>query len=121
MFQQLMFLVQSMALMKVPYLLHNLLMHLFMYITFRSSRLEMFLVKCVINICSKFRGEHTCCSLISIKLLRKFFEITLRHVCSPLNLLHIFRTPFTKTASGWLHLNIRSFFNVWYNISVLTS
>ena len=30
--------------------------------------------------------------------------ITLRHGCSPVNLLHIFRTPFTKNASGWLFL-----------------
>ena len=28
----------------------------------------------------------------------------LRHECSPLNLLHIFRTPFLKSTSGWLLL-----------------
>ena len=33
-----------------------------------------------------------------------FIEITLRHGCSPVNLLHIFRTPFTKNTSGWLLL-----------------
>ena len=27
---------------------------------------------------------------------RNFIVITLRHRCSPVNLLHIFRTPFTK-------------------------
>ena len=32
-------------------------------------------------------------------------EITLRHGCSPVNLLHIFTTPFTKNISGWLPLN----------------
>ena len=32
-------------------------------------------------------------------------EITLRHECSPVNLLHIFTTPFTKNISGWLPLN----------------
>ena len=31
-----------------------------------------------------------------------FTEITLRHECSPVNLLHIFRTPFLKNASGRL-------------------
>ena len=27
--------------------------------------------------------------------------ITLRHGCSPVNLLHIFRPPFLKNTSGW--------------------
>ena len=31
-------------------------------------------------------------------------QITLRYGCSPVNLLHIFRTPFTKNTSGWLLL-----------------
>ena len=30
----------------------------------------------------------------------QFFEIALRHGCSPVNLLHIFRTPFLQNASG---------------------
>ena len=46
-----------------------------------------------------------CWSVISIKLLCNFIEITLRHGCSPLNLLHIFKTPFTKNISGWLLLH----------------
>ena len=29
-----------------------------------------------------------------IKLQSNFIEITLRHGCSPVNLLHIFKTPF---------------------------
>ena len=33
-----------------------------------------------------------------------FIEITLRQGCSPVNLLHIFRTPFHKNASGGLLL-----------------
>ena len=43
---------------------------------------------------------------VSIKLLCNFIEIALRHGCSPVNLLHIFRTPFTKNISGWLLLHI---------------
>ena len=31
-----------------------------------------------------------------------FMEILLRHGRSPVNLLHIFRTPFPKNTSGWL-------------------
>ena len=35
-----------------------------------------------------------------------FIEITLRHGCSPINLLHIFRTPFPRNTSGRLLLHI---------------
>ena len=35
-------------------------------------------------------------------------EITLGHECSPVNLLHIFRTPFLENTSGWLLLLILS-------------
>ena len=57
----------------------------------RNSRPEMFLRKDVLKICRKFTGEHPCWSVISIKLLCDFIETTLRHECSPVNLLHIFR------------------------------
>ena len=39
------------------------------------------------------------------KVAQNFTEITLRHGCSPVNLLHILRTPFTKNTSGWLLLD----------------
>ena len=55
---------------------------------FRSSHPEVFLGKGVLKICSKFTGEHPCCSW-----------------CSSVNLLHIFKTPFTKNTSGALLLN----------------
>ena len=35
-----------------------------------------------------------------------FIEITLRHGCSPVNLLHISRTPFPKNTSGGLLLHL---------------
>ena len=41
-------------------------------------------------------------SAISIKLLCNFMEITLRHGCSPVNFLHIFRKPFLKNTSEGL-------------------
>ena len=44
--------------------------------------------------CQLFTGEHPCQSVISIKLLCNFTEIILRHGCSPVNLLHIFRKSF---------------------------
>ena len=60
---------------------------------YRSINPQVFLRKGVLNICSKFTGKHPCQSVISIKLLCNFIEITLRHGCSTVNLLHIFRTP----------------------------
>ena len=38
------------------------------------------------------------------KVLCNFIKIALRHGCSPVNLLHIFRTPFPKNTSGRLLL-----------------
>ena len=40
----------------------------------------------------------------SVKFLCSFIEIALEHGRSPVNLLHIFRTPFLKNTSGWLLL-----------------
>ena len=72
----------------------------------RSSPSEVFLGKRVLKICTKFTGEHPCRSVISIKLQNNFIEITLRHECSSVNLLHIFRISFLKNTSGRLLLNI---------------
>ena len=76
---------------------------------YRSSHPEVFLEKVVLKICSKFTGEHPCRSVISIKLLCNFVEITVRHECSPVNLLYIFRTPFLQNTSGWLLLHLFPF------------
>ena len=64
-----------------------------------------FLGKGVLKICSKFTGEHPRRSVISMKLLCNFIEITLRRGYSPVNVLHIFKTPFYKNTSGGLLLN----------------
>ena len=45
---------------------------------------------------------------VSIKLLCNFIEITLWYGWSPVNLLHIFRTPLTKNTSVWLLLYFQS-------------
>ena len=71
----------------------------------RSSRPEVFFGKGVLKICSKFTGKHPCRNAIS----RNFIEIALRHGCSPVNLLHISRTPFPRNTSGWLLLEIGFF------------
>ena len=73
------------------------------YIT-RNSPSDVFLRKDVLKICSKYTGEHPCRSAISIKSLCNFIEIALRHGCSPVNLLHIIRTPFHKNTAGGLLL-----------------
>ena len=65
--------------------------------------LEVFLRKGVLKTCSKFTGEHQCGCVNSV-LLSNFIEIALQHESSPVNLLHIFRTPFPKNTSGWLLL-----------------
>ena len=69
-------------------------------------------------------GERSCLSAISTKLLSNLFflififlilllwnfiETKLRHECSPVNLLHIFRTTFLENTSGRLLLNTRGF------------
>ena len=56
-------------------------------------------------------------------LLCNFFEITLQHGCSPVNLLHIFRTPFLlehawTTASIHLYCEYRDTFRTLRNINV---
>ena len=56
----------------------------------------MFLGKGVLKICSKFTEEHPCQSASSKAL---------RDGCSPVNLLHIFRTRFPRNTSGGLFLD----------------
>ena len=72
----------------------------------RSSPPYVFLWKGVLKICSKFTGEHSCQSVVSIKLPSSFIEIALRHGWSPVKLLHIFRTPFPRNTSRWLLLSL---------------
>ena len=51
------------------------------------------------------------------KSLCNFIEIKLRHGCSPVNLLHIFRTPFIKNTYGGLLLETpRGVFKLLSNI-----
>ena len=66
----------------------------------------------VLKICSKFTGENPCWSVISIKLQSHFIEIAPRHGCSPVNLLHVFRTPFPKNTS-WRRRLINFFENIF--------
>ena len=69
-------------------------------------------------LCSKYVGKHPCWSGISITLLCNFIENKLRYVCSPVNLMHTFRTTFFRTPldgsfSTWCFVfgSLGSFFN----------
>ena len=65
--------------------------HIQLHVIFQKQPSRgVFLVIGVLKICSKFKGEHPWQIVISIKWLFKFTEITLRHGCSPVNLLHFF-------------------------------
>ena len=46
-------------------------------------------------------------------LLCNFIEIALRHGCSPVNVLHIFRTPYLKSTSEGLLLDV---VRIWWEI-----
>ena len=79
----------------------------------RSSPPEVFLRKCILEIWSKFIREHPCRSAIC-----NIIEIAHRHECSPVNLLYIFRTRFSKDTSGGLFLKYARirFFSDLYTI-----
>ena len=77
-------------------------LHTFPRDCFRSSPPEVISGKYIMKICSKFAGENPCRSAISIKFLCNFFEIALRHGCSPVNLLNVFGTSFYKKNCGRL-------------------
>ena len=62
----------------------------------------------VLEIWSKFTGQHPCWSAFSIKLQSNFIEMSLWHWCSPVNLLYIFGTHFPKNTSGRLPLPLVS-------------
>ena len=67
--------------------------------------------------CNKFVGEHPCRGVILINLQSNFSEIALLHGCSPVNLLYIYGTPFSRNTTGWLLLTLFvSFFHLvsWY-------
>ena len=69
---------------------------------YRSSYPKVFLGKRVLKI-----------FVLKIYVLQSnFIEITLRHGCSSVNLLHIFRTPFLKNTSGQLILVLLLAFTV---------
>ena len=81
----------------------------------------MFLGKRALKKCSKYTGEHPCQSVILIKLQSNFTEIKLRYGCSPVNLLHTFRSTFPQNTTGELRLTFLNHCLRWctpYHISL---
>ena len=68
-------------------------------------------IKDVLEKCSKVTGEHPRGSGISIKLLSNatVIEIAFRRGCFSANLLHIFRTPFSKGKNTLRNFSFRVF------------
>ena len=64
---------------------------LFLQSLTRSSPPEVFLWKDLLKICGIFTGEHP------YRNVNYHTKIALRHGCSPVNLMDIFKTPFLKT------------------------
>ena len=63
-----------------------------------EAALLMFFGLDILNMWSKFTEEHLRRNALH------FIETALRHGCSPVNLVHIFRIPFYKNTSGVLLL-----------------
>ena len=85
---------------------------LFTFLMFRRTASEVFVYEGVMNICSKIAGDYPCGSVVSkIKLLGNSIEIIFPYGYFPVNLLHIFRTPFYKNTferlllyvTNWVH------------------
>ena len=77
----------------------------FVYKAFVTSRLDFW--KSIYSCCyqkQQPRGvPRKRCSENMQQIYRRT-QIVLRHGCSPVNLMHIFRTSFSKNTSGWLLL-----------------
>ena len=89
---------KKLDLIAILHLKPNALLSITVTITVRSNPPEVFLGKGVVKICSKFTRDHPCWSMMAGMWC-------VQHGCSPVNLLHIFRTPLLKNTSGGLLLN----------------
>ena len=83
---------------------------------FRSSPPEVILRKCSENRQEIYRRTPVPkCDINKVaKLQSNLIEIALWHGWSPVNLMHIFRTPFLKNISGGMFLS----FDTWYYIAI---
>ena len=80
-------------------------------LNYRSSRPEVFLGKVILKICRKFT-----CDFNKVAKKSNFIEIAFRLGCSPIDLLHMFRTPFPRNNSGWLLLELSEFTEIFMSL-----
>ena len=59
-----------------------------------------------VHVLNEWFPRRTALGKVLLQMLCNFIEITLLHGCSPVNLLHIFKTPFYKNNPGGLLLTI---------------
>ena len=69
---------------------------------YQNIYLKIFKTICSNISCITKISKPKCFNPFSIKLLCSFLEIALWHACSPVNLLHIIRTPFPYNSPGGL-------------------
>ena len=81
-------------------LFYFMLFILIFYCKYIYIYIYIYIYRGVLKTCRRFTGQHPCRSAISIKLQ----SITLPHGFCPVNLLHIFRTRFSKNTFGRLLL-----------------
>ena len=72
----------------------------------RKTSMPKFDKKVFLNYAADLQ-ENTHAKVILIKLLSNFIDITLWHGCSPVNLLHVFRTPFYENTCKKLLLIVK--------------
>ena len=77
-------------------------------LVYKKPFIVILIKKDVLKMSSKFSYKHSCRSVVSIKSQSNFIEITFPHRCSPVNLLHIFRIPFSMNTSRGLLLVVIS-------------
>ena len=87
----------------IPQILNCLLVFSYAYIILRSNPLAVLLGRGFLLISTNLQNTKPKCDFNKFAL-----QITFRHGCSPVNLLHIFKTPFPKNTFGGLQLCVVS-------------
>ena len=88
---------------------------IFAFLKIWKNTFISFIYKALIFLFYSFLLSFPCLIFLSFPLLFKFIEITLWHGCSPVNLLHIFSTPFSWNTSEWLLLHFK-FKKLWSSV-----
>ena len=80
---------------------------------FRSSHQELFLIKGILKICSKFTGEHPCRSVISIKFASATSALLKTYISNQIFIiLHYSYLP-PKSFTFWIILTSKNHMEFW--------